>query len=89
MVGRKSPQSLEVQPVGVAMDTRAPNVTLENATDSDLWLAAETVVDAAIKCHSIRFNVSLSDRARARLVDAIYRDPRKLAEIFDPANFSD
>lgn len=70
-----------------AVACNSVDAVLDSASENDLLLAAETVVDAAIRCHSIRYNVCFSERAREKMVHEVHADPGKIQSLFDPVNF--
>lgn len=47
-------------------------------------LAAAAVVDAAIVCYELRTSVTVSDSARALLVEAVYQNPTLTERLFPP-----
>ena len=49
--------------------------SLASATQHDLFLAAEAVVDTALCCHRLRSDLEISDDTRLMLIQAVYKDP--------------
>ncbi len=50
--------------------------------EKSLLLAAEAVVDAAIRCYEFENTGRISEAARRALIDAVYRNPLLTRELF-------
>ncbi|HQH29097.1 MAG TPA: hypothetical protein PLP17_17015 [Oligoflexia bacterium] len=56
---------------------------LAAASDQELLLAAQAVVDAASWSNRVKHNLDFTEEARAALIEAVFRDPTLTRELFD------
>ena len=62
---------------------RSKEIELENASNDELYKAAEALVDAAICCREVSSYSEISESTRNLLIKAVYEDPRLTPHLFN------